>query len=308
MKKIMSIVVVFAMLLSLSISAFAVGEEKVTDVGGDDNYEEKIGLELVTENGVVQVSYAEDKCGYTYFWERVDEDVRAVTRVIPGSGYYERLVTDNTIVTGQASDFIARAATDDCCWETVSFADKVSVTANVAATTNRTTRDLGYMHYYNQTMNEVYSIFCYVNEWYNAGKSVYIDGVYASFADVATFLVGAIGLPASIASGFVANLAVSGLLLIVGELIKAADRTEVTATEVEQRIYGNCTSHSGKPTGDLGEARIIYVSTDSPRYAGETFYEGYTVRHWGTDALGRAMFWRVFGVEYTPTSWTGVNA
>lgn len=32
-----------------------------------------------------------------------------------------------------------------------------------------------------------------------------------------------------------------------------------------------------------------------------------TSHMWGTGELGRMMFWKVFGVEYTPTSWTGVN-
>lgn len=219
------------------------------------------------------------------------------TKYTRGNTYYERMEASQRHLLSTRSK-----------WEVVDFSDSVkNLSPQIMLRASKTQRQLGYMYYYNAIMNDTLAIKCHVDEWYNDGKTVKVSGVFGGIADLTTFIAGGIGVPAAIASGIAANLVYAGIVVFMGAVLKAIVSTNVKANVVEQRIYGVCTSHSGKPMGDLDEARIIYVTSDNKRYAGETFYEGYTTHLWGTGELGRMMFWKVFGVEYTPTSWTGVS-
>jgi len=76
----------------------------------------------------------------------------------------------------------------------------------------------------------------------------------------------------------------------------------VKANVYDQTIVGNCTYHSGKPEGTLA-GQIAYVNTGSGL---KLYKSGYNTTMWGTGELGRQMFWKVWGTEYIPTSWTGL--
>lgn len=285
MKKFLSIILSLVMVFSLSATAFATSSNEDTL------------LELNTEVGQIKLTYTEDAAGNISMFEYRDNALYVKTKYTPGNTYYERL---------DATQSQSRSIQSN--WEVVDFSNSITELPPPIMLFADNTRHIGYMHYNNVYTGQILSIKCHVDEWYNSGKKVLVSGTYGTLVDLATFIVGGIGLPAAIGSGVAAALLYAGVVAWVGGVLKTAVSTEVTANVIDQRIYGVCTSHSGKPTGDLGDAKIIYVTSNNSSYAGETFYEGYTTHMWGTGELGRMMFWKVFGVEYTPTSWTGVSS
>lgn len=292
MKKLTSLLLALFMFISLSTPAYAT---EITDTNVTD---EETFFELTTSEGDIKVTYIDEgNTGTLFMFEYHNNELYETTRYTAGNTYYER-----SFVAPSLSCFKYPSK-----WEVIDFSDTVSETSAILATNGKTTRNLGYMHYNNQYMGEILSIFCYADEWYNPGKTVTLSGSLGTAIECATWIVGALGLPSIIGKGVLASLAYASIVVLVGDILKAPVSTKVTANVTDQRIYGDCTSHTGKPKGDLGDASITYVTTDSAKYAGQLFYNGYTTHDWGTGDLGRMMFWKVFGVEYTPTSWTGVS-
>ena len=70
-----------------------------------------------------------------------------------------------------------------------------------------------------------------------------------------------------------------------------------------QEIHGTSTSHSGYPHVVL-DGTYAFVTIN-----GETVVEteGYTVRSWGDPGMGRWMMYNLFGIDESPTSWTGLD-
>lgn len=293
MKKVISLLMVVIMCLSLSVSAFA----DTPDAGvSEADSTEIVWFTYDSSDGTIEATYTETDDGFSVF-EYHDGELYEMTRYTYGNTFYER-----QYVNSQSDQGVATHQNSE--WEIVNIE---SATTKAPATLTprwKTTRDLGYMHY--RGVTETYSIFCYVEEWYNDAKTVTLSGKIGSAADCATTIAGTLGLPASIATGLVSTLIYAFVLKVVNNIVHAVVDTDVTADVVDQRIHGDCTSHSGKKHGDLGDASIINVTSDNSKYSGETFYEGYTTHMWGTGELGSQMFWKVFGVEYTPTSWTGI--
>lgn len=286
MKKLFSLMLTIVIIFSLGAPAYAAQTDAV---------EESVFLETDTAIGHIKITYTESASGALSMYEYQNGELAVMTRYTPGNTYYERLyVTQNQ-----------SRSTYSTIWEPVDFSDAIIELPPVAVPFADNTRHIGYMHYNNVYTGEILSIKCHVDEWYSPEKKVMIAGTWGNIIDLGTFIVGAIGLPATLASNVAYALLYAGAVGYIGNELKTLVSTEVTANIIEQRIYGVCTSHSGKPVGDLGDGKITYVTTDNNKYAGETFYEGYTTHDWGTSSLGRMMFWKVFGVEYTPTSWTG---
>lgn len=283
MKKLLSIVLALTMVFTLSATAFAA---QPTD--------EQTLIEVNTDEGLIKVTGIEDAAGNISVFEYHNDELAIVTRYTPGETYYERLEVNESQLPSGAT------------WEVVDFSDSIVETPPAITPFAQKTRQLGYMYYNNQLVGEIYAIKCHVDEWYDEGKKVEISGNLGTLADFVQFIVGALGISLGIAGKLAQKLTSAAVVAIVGGVVKTLVTTEVTANVTDQRIYGVCTSHSGKPIGDLGNASIIYVTSDNSRYANDVFYEGYTTHMWGTGELGRMMFWKVFGVEYTPTSWTGV--
>ena len=165
------------------------------------------------------------------------------------------------------------------------------------------TRDLGYMHY-SGTLYTI-SIFCHLEENYTEGDTYVINKNLAKSASWwISELVSRLGFIGKIASNVLEEFILEEIFSDAIEgVVTALITTTVTANVYDQTIVGNCTSHSGRPTGRL-TGQVAYVHTSS---TGTKIYrEGYTTSLWGTGELGRQMFWKVWGTEYTPTSWTGV--
>ena len=260
---------------------------------GSQSSDETVILDLSTPDGNIKVTYTEGNDGVLFMYEYHDDVFYEMTRYTPGNTFFER-------------SFASPSTRASIEWEVVDFSDSIMNDVSTLAVKGKTTRNLGYMHYKNPITGDILSISCYVDEWYNPGKTVSISGTLGSIVEFTTFLVGAIGIPVGIAGNVVTSLLSAAVVLLVGSYVKAAVATDVTANVTDQRIYGNSTSHSGKPRGDLGNASITYVTSKSSKYSGQYFYEGFTTHDWGTANLGRWMFYKVFGVEYVPSYWTGL--
>lgn len=164
-------------------------------------------------------------------------------------------------------------------------------------------RPLGYMHYNNGVI-PIISIYCHVEEEGYADRSFTLyAGTAKTLAEWTAWVMAqmvVMGSTAGVIAKFVSKWVVRNVLEeTIEDMYMARITKTIDCTYYNQHIYGECTSHSGKNEGLL-EGTYIY-------YDGEIITEGYTVRMWGQDALGRMMFYKVIGVEYIPTSWTNLD-
>lgn len=294
MKKIISLVLILSLVVAFPTHGFASTKPLVEA--------SNTARDLVIETGetTITVSCIENSDGTVELQEYQNGKLLTIIKVAPNAGYYEQLLIDD------------KTDGRDSTWEKVLVPVHIKNTPTNEENTQRgkVTRNIGYMHYNNTAIGQTYSISCYVDEWYNPDKSIIVQGELGTAATVIASLIAALGVVYVIASDFLSEGMAAALFstrLSAGiTVVVAFDRFEVTANVVDQRIYGECTSHSGKPLGDLGAASINHISTDSIKYPGKTLLYGYTTRAWGTGALGSQMFYKVFGVAYTPTSWTGI--
>lgn len=277
-KKITAMILVLSFVLVLYTNVFAKTKSK--------NQELEI-YSIIDNSGVNIIITEEDNFNgsYTYreYWDGILQEEHTT---VPGSGiitsdYYENAILlyrkiENIAISNVKSDFTING------WQY---------------------RDLGYMHYYDGIVGPI-SIFCKVEEYYSQDNLYVVnEHVAKSLSGWITTFVSGLGLVSAIATGVVENLIVSGVLsAIISGTITALLTYTVMANVYDQTIVGNCTSHSGKPTGRL-TGQLAYVNTGSGL---KLHKSGYNTTMWGTDALGRQMFWKVIGVEYTPTSWTGI--
>ena len=164
-------------------------------------------------------------------------------------------------------------------------------------------RPLGYMHY-NDFINPVISIYCYVEEegyvdtsfTLNAGTAKTLAEWSAWVITQVVFLPSTVNIAAKLIGKWVTKQI---LIPVLDGMYSSVITRTIPCTYYNQRIYGECTSHSGGYEGML-EGTYIYYDDD-------IITEGYTTRMWGEPALGRMMFYEVMGLEYTPTSWTNVG-
>lgn len=283
MKRLLSFILALSMVFTMFPTALA-----------QSNNEQTL-IEINTDIGLIKVTGIEDASGNISMFEYRDGKLAIMTRYTRGDTYYERF---------EVSQGQSRSAAN---WEVVNFSDAIAEVPPVITPFAHNTRHIGYMHYNNQIIGEIYSIKCHVDEWYLPDKIVTVSGTFGSLIDFIQFLAGAVGISIGIASKVADGLITALIIHLVSGAVKTLVSTDVTANVIEQRIYGVSTSHSGRPVGDLGDGKITYVTSSNPKYKNKTFYEGYTTHLWGTSGLGRMMFWKVFGIEVIPTSWTGVD-
>lgn len=289
MKKIISVLLSLVMCFNMRCTCFASNKPMENR---RNSYGEMISAEQTTNEGKIMLTYTENEDGTSSYYSYLNGQLTGYTKFKPGNNYYD------------LATCITPYSRSNPHWERI----YVTPSGNVRNISPRkTSRDIGYMHYSNSMTGEVFSIFCYVDEWYLEEKTTTIAGTWANMAAFTTWLVLQIGVLPALGTNIANAFLYEGLVSLVGNSVQSTLSTEVTANIVEQRIYGNSTTHPDKPTGDLGEGQIVYVTTDNTSYAGETFYSGYTTHDWGTVDLGRMMFWKVYGIEYTPTSWTGLE-
>ncbi len=275
-KKMMSLILVIAFMFSLSANAFVVADNK-----------ESVIYNCVSDTGtqirITELKNSDGSFTYSEYW---DEKLQESHTTVPGSGF----VTSETYKNGKKVSI-----------KTEKISDNFS-TSNYA-TTGRQDRTLGYMNYNNGIIAPI-SILCYVEEYYSPNNSYVVNANIAmGLSEWITRFVGALGFAGGVATGVVTTMMADKLLSgVINNLVTSLVTTNVTANVYDQTIVGNCTTHS-KPERRLPKGQIAYVNTGSGL---KIYKDGYNTTMWGTGELGRQMFWRVWGTEYTPTSWTGL--
>lgn len=244
--------------------------------------------ENLAANNIV-ISYEENDDGSVTLYEYKDGELIEVQTTVPGSGviYHERY-------------------NGDCIEYSV---EQVAVAMQSAAVPDMTrtnapdsisNRPLGYMHY-NNMIGLMITIYCHVEEeaYLNQSYTLY-EGTAEKLSTWIMRLLSVLTLPyggPALANEILGRLILKGVLREMTEdVLEVAITETITCSYFNQQIYGECTTHDNMNEGLL-EGTYIY-------YDGEVITEGYTTRMWGTNELGRMMFYEVVGVEYNPTSWT----
>ena len=284
MKKFIALLLTMTMFFAFCVPAYA---NSPYDVSGSNANGEISCLKLIADIGEIEITYLEGEDGVTYMYEYHNGVLYETTRFVEGNTYFERSFASSS-----------RAASN---WEVVDFSDRIVATPSTFAARN-TVRDLGYMHYRSPYSGELSSIFCYVSESVNDDARVRVSGTLGTLVEAAAFVAGALGIPASLGTGIISAFVYAEVISLINGIAQAVVSTTVSANVISQTIHGNSTTHS-KPEGIL-TGTIAFVKTDSSKFAGQYFYDGYTTSDWRTDNLGRMMFWQVYGVENVPTSWS----
>lgn len=271
------------LILTLSVLISAAGEVFATSTLL--NTTEQLLMEEQIGNVYIRITETRNQDGSYIYKEYHDGKLVEAHVTVPKSGTINNLeYEDGNIVKSNT--------------EVVALTDIGPVIQPMATQT----RNLGYMHYNGTT--GLISIFCKVKEIYDTKPYVINKNVVGSISYFATALVSATGILGKIATTFISKVLIGVVFeRLTDGTLKAMFTTTVDATVYDQTIIGNCTTHSGKKEGKL-TGQIAYVKTSST--GTKTYREGYTTAMWGTGELGRQMFWKVWGTEYTPTSWTGV--
>lgn len=86
--------------------------------------------------------------------------------------------------------------------------------------------------------------------------------------------------------------------------------TNLLVTWVQADVYHH--EIQGVSTTDPNTTNIGYLNGDTVYVSDGSGYDGmqrvgYTPYLWGTGTLGSQMFYKVYGVEYTPTSWSNMG-
>ena len=288
MKKTISVILILAIFFSLSAPSLAHDSSKALNTG------EPV-LTYKDETCTIEVFAETTPDGTVLLSEYHDGVLFEQVRYRDGSTFFER-----RFYTSSESNLAAEINGE---WESVNALPSAEAAMPLSAN-GRVVRDLGYMHYYNGFLDDTYTISCYVEEWFNPQKIITISGARGTISEFTANVALSLTLSSKISSDFVAAIIGAGVASVISGIVHFFTDVEVRANVIDQRIFGNCTSHSGKPTGDLGNASIAYVTSTDSRYAGDTFYDGYTTHMWETDDLGCMMFYKVFGVAYNPTSWS----
>ncbi|MBR4078111.1 MAG: hypothetical protein IKK17_05860 [Oscillospiraceae bacterium] len=294
MKRIICIILAIAICISICPAAFAyeASPKNVDKIWGQYRNDEVFGLEYYSGGNHYVMSYVDNEDGSSEFFGYVNGVLYERTKVYPKSTSYEK----ETFLT------LSKSSEKRANIEIIPFNNVAN--ENSRATVNKSTRRLGTMSYNNVIMGSVMTIECFVDEWILEDRRVALQGTIGTVQDLTSMLVGVLGISAGIVPTIIDDLVVAGVITYVGQLLKAATTKYVTAREFIQDIYGNSTTDAGLPTGYLPEGNMLYIYCPNSSFAGRYQYSGYHTHMWGTASLGCAMFYRVYGVDYTPTSWT----
>ena len=191
---------------------------------------------------------------------------------------------------------------------------RVVMDTTASASVNAQTRQTldyeywGTMSYYNPYMDETYSIRCEIAEVVNPDGSYSIVGYYVDRAAFIASVIGFFVAAPKALTEFAAKLFTTAkekkiLSVLVGGGIQVLHNIKVDAVITDYWIKGQCTKDPNK-TGSFDGGYTAVVSADDAIF-GKVEYSGIWTRDdWRNQTFGRLMFWEVYGVEYTPTSWT----
>ena len=239
---------------------------------------------------------------YTYFENGVPIRIYIVT---PGSGYYRV----KECVGG------SREISNHGIGKLVYVGDPI-MSSEVNITKKDDYEYWGTVDFYNPYMDKTYSIECSIqiteNEYATFSPLAY-------YAEKAAFIAGAVAILCAPQKEIIikgvekalekifqkaveykyivpATVGVSGFIVEEG--------FSVNAVETTYNIHGVDANGVSEKDFKSSGGYIVTVYDDQGFFSGDVFKDGWTEEDWGDDALGKMMAWAVFGVEYSPISWS----
>lgn len=171
-------------------------------------------------------------------------------------------------------------------------------------------RPLGYMHYRNTFTDQNFSINCEVREKYH-GYEYYTfnKGVTNSLSFWTNSIISVFAFHKTLANAMANAIFQRAVAYgILGFVINKGYEVLITRTLpcywYDQEIHGTPTSPAGRGSERYLPGVYAYIDYGSGL---EKKTEGYTVSDWGNASMGRWMMYNVFGIDESPTSWTGLD-
>jgi len=326
MKKLFSILLSVAFMISLVPSAFAahspISTKATDEVMGEVIYEDSI---FVTDPSNVKtssrvdiiVSSVTNSDGSVTIYEYHNNELSQYHSTFPGSGIlYSTYLNDDgssrtetTITKDDRSTFTSLPSPDTGTdVSTRSSSNYTSTESNINNPTS--VRNLGFMHYRHNFTNTLYSIDCEIIERYHPNEEFTFN---ENTGGSISFWVGTITsvLMLTAAPGTFFARKIVQKLITIGVIALGAGTTyfgvgshTIRCNWYEQEIHGD-------PTAPSGQGQDIYLSGiyafvdygDGP----EVETEGYTARDWGNPSMGRWMMYNVFGIDDSPHTWTNLD-
>lgn len=290
---------IVALLFSFSLPALAATKQNY-NINGTIIFETGSTLNESEAQPYVVISVEEHQDGSITIYQYEDGSLIEEHLTAPGSGvvthtYYNN---DGTIVSNVE-------ITKENNYEITPYLNNDPY-SNLASSASK--RPLGYMHYrqpFNQTL---YSTECYVideehlNQEYTfyTGVADTLSGWIARIVSIFLFYVGGANIALEIIGGLgafgVFDGAVSGVMTVL--ITKT-----IRCNYYNQEIHGDSTSHTGYKHVRL-DGTYAFVTVDGDT---QIITEGFTVRDWGTNKLGREMMYKMYGIDENPTSWTNLD-
>lgn len=318
MKKLISIFLSMSMIVSMTTTAFAaepISAARTQDgIIGEIIYEDTITVNADDRsvlsdsanelNTIVSAEYASD--GSVTIYEYTNDELTQYHTTMPGSG-----VLDSTYLNEDGTTRTERTITKEKSngdTPTTLADNYTSNYSNIGSPTS--VRPLGYMHYRNTWTDTIFSINCEVIERYHPNEDFTFNektGGDISFwvGSVVSVLMLTAAPGTFLAKKIVQGLITAGLIALgAGTTYFGVGSHTVRCNWYEQEIHGTPTAPSGRGSQKYLSGIYAYVDYGKGPVV-ET--EGYTVKDWGYSSLGRWMMYSVFGIDESPTSWTGVD-
>ena len=167
-------------------------------------------------------------------------------------------------------------------------------------------RYLGDMHYYNAILGRTYSIHCTIRDQYHPDDTYFTVPTGVEVAQAVIAVADFLSIPQTMASEAIQDLLemvldVPGPLDVIDGLLVQNYGMDLRA-DVSEHIITGVSTTDDKPTAEF--YGVIATIRENVTGFRDEYIEGYTHRLWGTDYFGTAMFEEVYGVGYTPTSWS----
>lgn len=276
MRKIISILTSISLLFVISPATFALNSSSYTTI-----------YEATSDDGTHTVIYCEEVDDYTtIFYSYVDDVLNdIVTRTFDDTRSSFTSVTESLDENGE---YVVS--------DSETFVLEKSEIEPYAHGTNEYT--MGTMHYVGANISRHVLLTC--ADDYITGQTYEKPTLLTKTAKFISDFGGTFNLSAGAVGAFLDSPAFALFGEIVGDVIEWFTSEKLEATAYLHTIFGNDISDPTIEGMLTGESFFI---TEEGLHHEELITYGYTPYDWGTGYLGSAMFYELYEVEYTPTSW-----
>lgn len=327
MKRLISLILTVTMVISLAPSAFAATSDtpispRKTQSGilGNILYENTISTSTPDDNISIAsassnttdiiVSFVDNSDGSVTIYEYHNNELSQFHTTVPGSGIlYSTYINDDG--SSDTKTTITKAQNNNDITPRSSSARISNYTSTQSNINNPTSvRTLGFMHYRNTLTNTTFSIDCEIIERYHPNETYTFNentGGEISFwvGSVLSVLMLGASEGALLADKIVQKFITYGLIALgLGTTYFGVGSHTIRCNWYEQEIHGTPTAPSGRGKDIYLSGIYAFVNYGN---GDEVETEGYTARDWGNPSMGRWMMYNVFGIDESPTSWTGLN-